>query len=351
MIRKGCANCEFIDVDDRPPLKVCTRRCVSIKPVAILISDVHYNLQTLPVADAAMRMAIAKANELSVPLIVAGDLHDTKANMRAECVNAMIETFKTAKRKPYINIGNHCKINAKSTEHALNFLRPYAFIVDEPEYFPTLGAHIVPYYDNAAELREFLRALPKSSLLIMHQGIQGSNMGDYVQDKSAINAEDVAGFRVVSGHYHTRQTIALPDGGKWYYIGNPFTLSYGEADDPEKGFQILMDDGSLEFVPTNLRKHVVWNEVMGQNIEQPSVSPGDLLWIKIHGTREQLMGFKKSDIPLSMPFRLDMLPTDVLSQVFAKNLTQGPLLDSLIDNLSETSDERKIRLKDMWRGL
>ena len=59
-------------------------------PTAVLISDVHYSLQTLPLADKVMRMAIDKANSLGVPLIVAGDLHDTKANMRAECVNAMI---------------------------------------------------------------------------------------------------------------------------------------------------------------------------------------------------------------------------------------------------------------------
>ena len=62
-------------------------------PVAILISDVHYNINTLKLADAAMQMAIDEANKLSVPLIVAGDLHDTKANLRGECVNAMLSTF------------------------------------------------------------------------------------------------------------------------------------------------------------------------------------------------------------------------------------------------------------------
>ena len=50
-------------------------------PIAVLISDIHYNINTLPVADAALRQAIAKANELDVVLIVTGDLHDTKANL------------------------------------------------------------------------------------------------------------------------------------------------------------------------------------------------------------------------------------------------------------------------------
>ena len=77
------------------------------KPIAVLISDVHYNLTTLPLADAAMRQAIAEANSLGVPLIVAGDLHDTKANLRGECVNAMIEAFAMLDHGCYILRGNH----------------------------------------------------------------------------------------------------------------------------------------------------------------------------------------------------------------------------------------------------
>lgn len=76
-----------------------TLRESKTKPEAVLISDIHYNIQTLPLADAAVNMAITKANQLGVPLIVCGDLHDTKANLRGECVNAMLETFSRAIRK------------------------------------------------------------------------------------------------------------------------------------------------------------------------------------------------------------------------------------------------------------
>src|ERR1700722_9570126 len=94
------------------------------KPIAVLISDVHYNLQTLPLADAAMRQAVFKANTLDVPLIVAGDLHDTKANLRGECIKAMLNTLSLTKHRAHILIGNHDKINEKSplTENSLHFL-------------------------------------------------------------------------------------------------------------------------------------------------------------------------------------------------------------------------------------
>lgn len=316
-------------------------------PVAVLISDVHYSLPNLKLADAAMRMAIAKANALGVPLIVAGDLHDTKANLRGECISAIIETFKLAKIKPIVLVGNHDLISEKDmSKHALDFLAPYASI--QKYCGGWKYGHLVAYHNNSDELLTYLKTIPKGSTLIMHQGITGSNSGEYIQDKSAITKDDVAGMRVISGHYHARQTIELLDGGSWSYIGNPFTTNFGEANDPPKGFQILMDDGSLEFIPTNLRKHIVYE------LNLAEVTPlafnhqiGDLIWLKVTGTKEQLSTFKK-------PFdcRLDLVPLDTVSQVNApQNLTQSEILDQLIDSLTNTSDETKLRLKDTWKRL
>ena len=321
------------------------------KPVAVLISDVHYNIQTLQVADAAMKLALEKADDLHVPLVIAGDLHDSKANLRGECVNAMLKTI-IGLTRPYLLVGNHDKINEKSEEHSLNFLSGQTLLIDEPRYAKALNAHLIPYQPDVEFLKSYLKTIPPRSTLIMHQGIVGSKAGDYIQDKSAITSEDVAGHRVISGHYHTRQDIVLPDGGLWSYIGNPYTLGFGEANDPPKGFQVLYNDGSLEFIPTNLRKHVIWNETAGVNTDQPSVNENDLLWIKISGTKEQLASITKRSIPLSMPFRLDLIPIDTTTQApAAKSLSKGELLDSLIDSLSNTSDLRKLRLKTLWKDL
>lgn len=321
------------------------------EPIAVLISDIHYSLNTLELADKATRMAIEKANELQVPLIIPGDLHDTKANLRGECIKAMINTLKGCRIAPIVIVGNHCKINEKSEEHSLEFLRPYATIIDKPmrNLFPHWT--LIPYYHDTEKLKAYLQTLPKQSNIIMHQGILGSNMGDYIQDKSALSPNDLAGHRVVSGHYHNRQTIRLPNGGIFDYVGNPYTLTYGEANDETKGFQILKEDGSLEFVPTNLRKHVIWEELVGVTSDQPSVSSGDIWWIKIRGTREQLQGITKSSVPTNMPFKLDLIPTDTKSSPNNNKLSKQALLDNLIDSLTNTTDDRKNRLKTMWKDL
>lgn len=331
-------------------------------PIAVLISDVHYNINTLKLADAAMRMAINKANELNVPLIVAGDLHDTKANMRGECVNAMIETFKLCKNKPYILVGNHDKINEKSEEHSLNFLDAYATVVNRfryPKSHSTVWRFALAcYHHNIEELRRYIKN-HSGRIIIMHQGLIGSDGGEYIQDKTALNPQDVAGKRIISGHYHRRQTIQLPCGGTWDYIGNPYTLGFGEATDPPKGFQILMSDGSLEFVPTNLREH----RIMEGTVEDLAGEwlflgePEDLVWVKLHGTKAQLANITKatvaSQLDIIQPFRLDLIPTDTPLKApdASTKASKGELIDQIIDSLVDATSEQIARLKAKWRGM
>ncbi len=336
------------------------------KPIAVLISDVHYDLTTLPLADAATRQAIAKANELNIPLIVAGDLHNTKANMRAECVNAMLETFGLCETRCYILRGNHDAINEKSVEHSLNFLADLAEIVDNPTGRLTSdGIRLIPYSHDSDIVRHAL-SLTTVSTIIMHQGLNGSESGEYIQDRSALNFEDVKDFRVISGHYHRRQDIKTgrPQKGAiglFSYIGNPYTMGFGEANDPPKGFQILMDDGLLEFIPTNLRKHVKLDvRVEGRKLcfdnlrSLANATSEDLIWIKALGTKEDLNSINKlsfKSLTGNLDFKLELAPTDTETELpsNSKELTQAETLDTLIDSLGATSDERKARLKDLWR--
>lgn len=325
------------------------------QPISVLIADIHFSLSTLPLASASLQSAIDYSNKNKLPLIVAGDTHDSKANLRGECVNEMIRVFKTCKQNCFVMIGNHCKINEKSDEHSLNFLQDIVCLVDTPNYQENFL--MIPYQadkDNAIlYLKEYCHeAYP---IVIMHQGIQGSNSGDYFQDKSALSPEDVAGRRIVSGHYHRRQTIKLPDGGAWDYIGNPYTLNFGEANDPPKGFQILMDDGSLEFVPTNLRKHVILDAKASDDYTLTMVvsNPNDIVKIKVSGTKEELSKVKKSDYTCQSDFKLELIPTDSTSTIseLSSNNTQEAQLDEVIDCMSNISDTQKARLKAMWRSV
>ncbi len=326
-----------------------------------------------------MRMAISKANTLRVPLIVAGDLHDTKANLRAECVNRMLETFDLLNQECFILRGNHDAVNEKSQEHALNFLSREAIlndytgnqtwaitVVPKPNFFNSIGAagknrnsvHLVPYHHDTTDLIKYLNKIDIGSVVIMHQGLKKASPGEYGDhDKTAINPINVAGLRIISGHYHTRQTLPIPRGGLWDCIGNPYTLTFGEAKDPEKGFQVLHSDGSLEFIPTNLRKHIIF-DMSASDVRPGHVlvyNPEDLLWLKISGTKDALGKLNREIIMAKLNLnaaliKIDLIPSDIISTV-SENVT-GSLsltLDNFID-AAEIPAEQKIRLKDLWRA-
>jgi DNA repair exonuclease SbcCD nuclease subunit len=342
-----------------------------MKPVAVLISDVHYSVHTLPLADAAMRQAIQKANDLGVHLIVAGDIHDTKANLRGECVKAMIDTIQLCKITPIILVGNHDKINEKSEQHSLEFLRPYAHIVDKPNIYrgdkTQTYEYCIPYQHDPIQFKAILDAIPKGARIIAHQGLKNSLAGEYVLDRSAIPSEWVQDYRIISGHYHTRQTIrtGYPEFegdlvGTWDYIGNPYTLNFAEVNDPEKGYQILMDDGTLQFVPTNLRKHaIIEASILDPHLDSiPKYGKKDLIWVKLTGPKELLAKYNKCSVSDHFgleqvnDFKLTLIPNDTEihnSQIMNRNNEE--ILDDIIDSLVNSDDGSKAKLKNMWREI
>lgn len=331
------------------------------KAIAVIINDIHYNIKTLEIADKVTRMAVDKANELDIPLIIAGDAHDTKANMRAECVSAIYETLQSC-MYTYLLRGNHDSWNEKSLIHSLSHLNSENIWVVNASTGISLGnLYLIPYFSDPNELRAHLKLVPNHYILIMHQGLNSSNSGHYIQDRSAINPEDVAGRQVISGHYHTRQEIKLPGDGLWTYTGNPYTLNFGEANDPEKGFHVLYADGSLEFIPTNVRRHTILlgNFSGGRLIIQKNhmgnrIAPQDQVWVKIEGTREQLTMVTKTLVSEMLEidnFKLDLIPLDSETQAPQVQLNQSETLDILIDSLTNTSDDQKQRLKQLWKDL
>lgn len=328
----------------------------SKSPWAVIISDVHYSLGTLELANAAMRQAINKAEELRVPLVVAGDLHDTKGILRAECMNAMIETFRSMRSNAIVLVGNHDRINEKGKEHALEFLAPHCILVDTvPVSYH--GLHFIPYESDPNTLLKHLRNMTPGATIVAHTGVQTAYMGHYTQDKSSLPPMEFADFRVISGHYHKRQDVKC---GKntFSYVGNPYTLNFGEAQDGPKGFVVLYQDGSVEQIPTNLRKHIVLDRCIDNVLTPvPEYRPGDLVKLRVSGPRSELLKLDRTEIGKTLfgtvDYKLDLNPDKERKEATkAKDNTQdvAELFDSLIDALSETKDQKN-NLKSLWRTL
>lgn len=321
------------------------------KPITVLISDLHFNVQNLELSSTALATAIGAANNLRIPLVIAGDLNDSKAIIRAEVANRLILLLKEAKTLVYILVGNHDLVNEKGKEHGLNYLKPYATIVDHIIAFNSKFV-MMPYYSNMDLLKYHLSKMPKDRNLIMHQGFQGAVMGDYIVDKTSISTDLVKDFRVFSGHYHKHQTI-----GTVTYIGNPYTMSFGEANDGPKGFLILNDDGTYTREILDLPAHIILDHHVDSLhvMKMFKLSPSHKVWLKIRGTTLELSSLKKSEIGLKLlghnNYRLEFIPTDSAKiELQDQNLTDYEILDKIIETTGESAEQQKY-LKEVYREV
>jgi hypothetical protein len=336
-------------------------------PTAVLISDVHYSLKTYHIADQAFRMAIDKAAELGVPLIDCGDLTNDKAILRGEVIKTIISTMLYAADKGvkvYCLVGNHSLWNEKGSEHSLHFLTPYAIIISQPTTVD--GFNFIPYQTSCEGMLAALKLFPSGSMIFAHQGVQGAWMGDYVQDRTSLPKETFADYRILSGHYHRAASIKCGRPrkgavGLFSYVGNPYSLSFSEASDGPKGFQVLYNDGILELVPTNLRKHVVIEttaeKALSGWVELPAagINPGDIIHLKVTGTPSELGKINKQKLGEQLfngaNYRLDKIPTKADAvQPKAKKASGLDLLDQVIDTSVETVEEKKV-LKELAREV
>ena len=346
------------------------------KPIAVLISDIHFSEPNLELASGSLVCALNKSDSLDVPLIIAGDLLDGKGNIKATCANRILSLLrhhtKNSDQDVYVLIGNHDLINEKGQEHALNFLSSRCFVVDEPKTLNLNGVKVmlIPYQSDVEKLRGFLHvdSLPNilrdeefPKTLIMHQGVFGANMGHYVQDKTSLPKDCFSDFRVISGHYHRAQDIKCGRQRKGHvglfsYIGSPYTTSFSEANDGPKGFRVLYEDGSLELIPTNLRKHIIIERCIDSvNTPVDKVNPGDLIWLKVSGPRLELDKIKKKELGMKLfghtNFKLDKIVTDApIQAINTEKLTGEQILDTLIDSTNEQTDN-KVYLKGLWREV
>lgn len=321
------------------------------KPLAVAISDIHFTLNTLETATKALEAAFATAKSLHIPLIIAGDLINDKAILRAEVVNRLISIFESNLKqvKSFLIVGNHDLQNEKAEANSLEFLSVYTNLVSQPTYDWETKIMMLPYYSNSQKLTEIVKDITPGTLTIMHQGFRGAWMGDYIQDKSSIDPKEVSHLRVFSGHYHKHQGV----GSSVTYIGSPYTITFGEADDGPKGYLVINEDGSFERKILKLRKHVII-ELDAENPDLPSLDlqSEDLIWVKVKGTKIQLAKFNKNPLGLdNIHYKITKIETEenkpVLKQDQAKDTE---ILDQLIDATSlDLEDKQLLKLK--WRNL
>lgn len=292
----------------------------------VLINDVHFSLKNLDLSSRALKAALDKANQLGTYLVVGGDLHDTKVNLRSECIRAMREILGTAELTPFVMVGNHDRDNEKADPHALTFLEDLVNLIwAAPHFDRNLNLYMVPYCHDQEQFKKWIEEAPSSSVPYVHQGVNGAFMGEYIIDRSSVDPSlfDRFKYGAYSGHYHRKQKV-----GNLTYLGNPFTQSSAEAGDGAKGFHVLGKNYQAELIELDLPRHHTIEIDVSQLSKLPRISnPADKVWLKITGPGSELKKIDKDALGQKLighsNYKLDRIPYEKEDTKTARKKSKG----------------------------
>lgn len=247
-----------------------------------------------------LKVLFKEATELNLPLIILGDLLDTKEVIRGACLNAYYCLFKAYKLPIIALVGNHDLFNLDTTEHSLEVLKelPNVTIVDQ--YYSENNMHFFPYTKDIKGLQDKIAKLKlkSNSTLFLHQGVIGFDYGNgKVADGSGhgeLDAKILKKCKVVSGHFHK-----FAQKGNITFLGTPWTNNFGESNNECRYGIYDSELASFErFIFTNDKfpTHKTFKINLDQGESIPEFNPElDIVRVVLSGSEDKVKDFKKKD--------------------------------------------------------
>lgn len=244
------------------------------KPYALLFNDIHADKDNLNefCRNWDEALSVAKSKGIS-RMIIGGDLFQARAAIPLSVIKAVhfcIKHTQLAGVEICIIRGNHDLVDQEDTYSYCNIFGaiPGVKVVETWDvlqlsdkvnlfmcgYYPEDGTAI----EKITEMEKEIDTTPPDSVNILycHWGISGalSRPSSAELPVKAFRAFD----RVLVGHYHDRCRI---NNSNVEYIGASRQANYGE--DEAKGYTVLYDDGSTEFVQNeaNIRYMTIESEL------------------------------------------------------------------------------------------
>ncbi len=96
----------------------------------LIVGDIHTTNERLPQVDKLFDII----EEFNLPIILLGDIFDTKDIIRGKCLNLIYRRLKQSKLQFTILVGNHDLLNLETSENSLETLKelPNVLVVDRP---------------------------------------------------------------------------------------------------------------------------------------------------------------------------------------------------------------------------
>lgn len=276
------------------------------KPIALVLTDTHLKPDNISLVEDIFNQAISKCKELNINTILhGGDWFNSRTGQPLSVLKAtqrIIDKLKSNKITVGIIGGNHDKTDYDSEESFIDVFGSTAFIVTQDYlnvHFGTINVHFLPFFKESGSYMQRLQDIKinkeETNILITHVAINGVKNNDHSVVSEAIPSSAFNKFdKVLVGHYHNQQQF-----DNIYYIGSAYQANYGE--DENKGFTLLYDDGSIEFIQSKFPKYINY-EIDVQDLTSKEIvqlqeerkKSGDNIKIKIKGDEAKVKSFDTS---------------------------------------------------------
>lgn len=318
--------------------------------IALLINDLHVSKDNIAEFQANWDEALSICKEDMIDdIVVGGDMFTTRSSQTLSTLMAVKSALtKAVKEGRSVTLaeGNHDCVDLESTigyNHVFAGLSNIS-VVDDFEiiewyncdfvlivmsYFPENGSFLYKLEDAVNKAFADYSHIVKSKdniILYIHEGIHGA-LGDF-EIPTELPVEPFMDFRkVLCGHYHNRIRIKNTP---IEYIGASRQHNFGE--DENKGYTILYDDGSTQFIQNQANRRYKTYEVDFDELEDLKVdhNPQYKLKIKVKCSDKQAklfdkqklieMGFEKVEVISETPVTRETAATGISEKYDALSL-------------------------------
>ena len=238
-------------------------------PCALLINDIHVSKDNIPEFQRNWDEALKICKKQDIPeIIIGGDLLQSRSSYQTLdvllAVRQAIIKATNAGLELTIAEGNHDLVDQEAILGYCHVFSeyPHVYVVDDYvsiDCSDDVTLYVMSYAPESGSFTNRLKDIidndfdrNKHNILYIHEGIKG---GLAMPSDDELPTKIFKDFDVVLvGHYHNRCKIK---GTNIEYVGASRQHNFGE--DEEKGYTILYDDGSYEFVKneSNTRYKVI----------------------------------------------------------------------------------------------
>jgi len=326
------------------------------KPIALILTDTHLKPDNISLVENIFDQAIAKCKELKIDTILhGGDWFNSRTGQPLSVLKAtqrIIDKFKDNKIMVAIIAGNHDRTDYDSEDSFLDVFNSTIFVVIRDYsnvHFGNINVHFLPFFKESGSYMQRLQDInidtKETNILLTHVAINGVNNNDGSVQQDVVPANAFAQFdKTLVGHFHNRQSF---DQFPIHYIGSTYQANFGEDD--QKGFTILYNDGSIEFIQSHFPLYIKYEINVEQltskeilQLQQEKQS-GNNIRIKIKGDQAKVKSFDTSLLTqagISFDLSHNTVDKPLSDKEMSKNITHNK--KSIVDAFKSFCSDNKI---------